>query len=169
MMLGIAVKDNRFGTKIGIIRSIRSTDNNTLRVGVEIISRNAFSISGYKIYQSAEKLPAIITTESVDNDDKIIATVIRTNPKRKNINELIADSPFGNEGEYFNCLFLPKEFSFSKEQSLILPKNQYSRNGQYQMMVAKDERLIEVQETVEQHENWIRVYFKEVSQTAVIL
>jgi hypothetical protein len=37
------------------------------------------------------------------------------------------------------------------------------------MMIAKDERLIEVQETVEQHENWIRVYFKEVSQIAVIL
>lgn len=166
MMLGIAVKDNRFGTKIGIIRSIRSTENNTLRVGVEIISRNAFSISGYKINQSHEKMPAIITTESVDNDDQVIATVIRTNPKRKSINELISDSPFGNEQEYFNCLFLPKEFSFSKEQSLILPKNQYIREGQYQMMIAKDERLIEVQETIEQHENWIRVYFKEVTRVS---
>lgn len=159
MMLGIAIKDNRHGVKIGIIRSIKTTDNHTLRVGVEIISRNAFSITGYKVKQTGVKT----ANEPVKNQGLDDDVVIRQNPKRLSIAELIEAHPMGDGNDEFHCLFLPKEFSFNQAQTLILPKNQYQESAQYEMMIAKDPKRIQITQSLEQHENWIRVQFAEVA------
>lgn len=144
MMIGVASKEHQFGTKIGIIRSIKTTENSTLRVGVEIISRNALSITG-----CVEKSAA--NEDAVDDENTSIDT-------------LIEQHEFDEQSDAFNCLFLPKEFSYKKEQSLILPKHRYVPNGQYQMKLAKQVQLIQTKATLEQHDNWVRVYFDEVAK-----
>lgn len=156
MMLGIAVKGNRFGTKIGIIRSIRTTHNNTLRVGVELISRNAFSIIGYPqlLNMNGER-----TNTAQDN---IVHAFKSNRINNDNTGELSQQHTFGEEREEFNCLFIPVEFSFDKPATLILPKRHFTAGGQYQMMIAKDEKLIQLTNTLEEHDNWIRVGFEEM-------
>ncbi len=149
MMIGIAVKDNRFAIKIGVIRSIKTTDNNTLRVGVEIISRNAFSVSGYL----DEKLNAQMPKAANDSAPHQVITEL--------IEEHFAKE--AKQTENFNSLFLPKEFSFNQDESLILPKHKYVHGGMYRMMIAKSEKLIKVDETLEQNDNWMRVGFTEIN------
>jgi imidazole glycerol phosphate synthase subunit HisF len=138
-MIGIAIEGNRFGTKIGIIRSIKTTENNTLRVGVEIISRNAFSVSAQQTMND--------NTQEEGNES---------------IDALIDQHRFEGQSDAFNCLFLPKEFSYTKAQTLILPKHRYVANGQYEMKISKEIKLIQTKAMLAQHDNWVRVYFEEM-------
>lgn len=143
MMIGIAIQGNRFGTKIGIIRSINPTENNTLRIGVEIISRNALSISAERYTSS---------TQSAELEGA------------PSISKLIDQHKFDEQSDAFNCLLLPEAFSYNKAQSLILPKHRYMTNGQYHMQLPKEVKLIQIKETLEHHDNWVRVYFDELQE-----
>jgi hypothetical protein len=146
MMLGVSVKDQKFGTKIGIIRSIKPTLNNTLRVGVEIISRHAFCIEATNLSQAKNAVNGY-TVEFIEENIETF--------------DLESHDLNTNDG-VFNCLFLPKQLSFGKEESLILPKNQYQKHDQYTVNIADKVRTISLTETLEQHENWIRVNFRDI-------
>lgn len=146
MMLGISAREQKFGTKIGIIRSIKPTANNTLRIGVEILSRNAFCVEAKSLTQENTPINGY-TVEFIEENDET------NNLETHDLNA--AKHPF-------NCLFLPKVLSFDKEESLIMPKNYYQRNQQYQVTIANKERTVQLTETLERHDNWIRTYFTDV-------
>ncbi len=146
MMLGVSAKDQKFGTKIGIIRSIKPTANNTLRIGVEILSRNAFCVEASTILEENKPNSGYIVEFIEEN--------IETNDlEAHDLNE---------SSSTFNCLFLPKALSFAKDESLIMPKNYYQRNQQYKVTIANKERNIQLTETLEKHDNWIRSYFVDI-------
>lgn len=147
MMLGVAAKNQKFGTRIGIIRSIKQAENNMLRIGVEILSRTAFSIEATNLKMLPNKPVHGYVVEFIEENEETNDLEIH------NLNEINAK---------FDCLFLPKEFSFTKEESLILPKNQFQKNQQYLLNFGNKERSVVLTETLEQHDNWIRSYFVDV-------
>ena len=147
MMLGVATKNQKFGTKIGIIRSIKPAQDNMLRIGVEIISRTAFCVEATHAKQAYNKPIYGYTVEFIEENTE-------TNDLEfHNLNEI---------SDTFDCLLLPKEFSFNKEESMILPKNQHNKNQQFQLKLGNKERLVMLTETLEQHDNWVRSYFADV-------
>jgi hypothetical protein len=147
MMLGVAAKNQKVGTRIGIIRSIKPTQNNMLRIGVEILSRTAFSIEATNLKMLPSKPVYGYVVEFIEEN-------VETNDLEVvNLNE--------NNGK-FDCLFLPKEFSFTKEESLILPKKQFEKNQQYLLDLGNKERTVVLTDTLEQHDNWVRSYFKDI-------
>lgn len=147
MMLGVAAKNQKVGTRIGIIRSIKQMQNNMLRIGIEILSRAAFSIEATNLNLLPSK--------------PVYGYIVEFIEENVETNDLEVHNPNENNGK-FDCLFLPKEFSYSKEESLILPKKQFQKNQQYLLDFGNKERTVTLTETLEQHDNWVRSYFVDV-------
>lgn len=147
MMLGVSAKNQKVGTRIGIIRSIKPTANNMLRIGVEILSRAALSIEATNLKQISNKPIHGYVVEFIEENTETNDLEVH------NLNE---------DTSKFECLFLPKEFSYGKDESLILPKKQFQKNQQYLLDFGNQERTVSLTETLEQHDNWVRSYFKEL-------
>lgn len=148
MMLGVAAKNQKFGTKIGIIRSIKQMPNNMLRIGVEIISRTAFCVEASNLNQASKPVYGYVVEFIEENAET---------------NDLEVHDLNENTGK-FDCLLLPKEFSYTKEESIILPKNRFQKNQHYLLNLGNKERTIMLTETLEQHDNWVRSYLADVAQ-----
>ena len=138
MIVSVSVKEQKYGTKVGIIRSIKPIAGNELRIGVEILSRAVFCVE-------AKNMSRIVTKTSNSNNfsDSGFA------------NTVSFDSNSGN----FTCLFLPKEFATSKQESLIIPRLQYNKNDTFKVNISGADILVKFTKTLEQHENWIRVAY----------
>lgn len=158
MMLGIAIKDKEHQTKIGIIRSIRTIENNMLRIGVEIISRSALSIHGSMVDETNQ----VVSTSIRTNRGETNAEYSEEDRVQENIQKIIETHTFGEEQSVFNCLLLPKEFAYKDVDTVIMPKQFYQPEFKYQVTIGDQHKTIMLTETYEQHENWVRTAFREV-------
>lgn len=134
MMVGVSVKEQKYGTRIGVIRSIKPAPGNELQIGVEILSRNAFCVEAKNISMNALKSRA-----TVNSDD------ITTN--------------FGGSSMKFTCLFLPEEYGVSTKETLIVPRIQYNDTDAFQVNILGEDLTVRFTETLEKHEDWIRVVY----------
>ena len=136
MLVGISANDKTYDHKIGVIRNIKPVAGNQLHIGVELLSRTAFAAE----------------TENLSSQYENTATA-------NDFGDTVMD--FNQDFTRFTSLFLPKEFSNTKEDSLIIPMYQYRKTNRYRVNILGKSLTIKPTETLEQHENWIRISYKQ--------
>ena len=134
MMVGVSAKDKSHDIKIGVVRNIKPAPGNQFHLGIEMLSRAAFCAKAENISRQLEN-----TTSANQLNDTITG--------------------FSNDFTRFTCLFLPKEFSTSKQETLIVPRYQYNRKDTFKINIAGVDTLVKFTETFEQHENWVRIAY----------
>jgi len=151
MLIGISTKELRNRTRLGIIKNIRPIAHGELHLGVELLSNIGF-------YSQAEnmglKTPKVAMTigEPTVQDNYFANTVFADTSS-------FLDSSFGTDPSNFTCIFLPKEQSLSKQETLIIPKLQYNKNDIFKVQILGEEILLRFTKSFERHGNWVRVTF----------
>lgn len=134
MMIGVSAKEKSHDIKIGVIRNIKPVAGNQFHLGIELLSRAAFCAKAENVSRQ------LINTTSANQ-----------------LNDTI--SGFSNDFTRFTCLFIPKEFSALKQETLIVPRYQYNRKDAFKINMAGHDMLVRLTDSFEQHENWVRVAF----------
>lgn len=141
LMVGVSVKEQKYGTRIGVIRSIKPLAGNELHIGVEVLSRTAFCVEAKNASMSS----------------------VKVNVNATSFND--ANSNFGSSTSTFTCLFLPEEYGVSISETLIVPRLQYNKNDVFKVNILGADLLVKFTEMLERHEDWIRVgYTKDFKQ-----
>jgi len=151
MLIGISTKELRNNTKLGIIKNIRPIAQGELHLGVELLSNIGF-------YSQAENISlrtpnVAISIGAHENKDNYFANTVFANTTS------FLDSSFGTDPSNFMCLYLPKEQSLTKQESLIIPKLQYNKNDIFKVLILGEEILVRFTKSFERHGNWVRVTF----------
>ncbi len=141
MIVSITVKEQKYGTRVGVIRSIKPVSGNKLHIGVEILSRSAFCVEAKNVRSSMVK--AIVNSTNMYNND-----IFRNNKSR-------FTSPSGG----FTCLFLPKDYSITNQETLIMPKVQYNKNDNFRVNILGADLVISPTKTLERYDDWIRTAY----------
>ncbi len=137
MMVAILVKEQKQNTRIGVIRSIKPIAGNELHIGIEVLSRTAFCVEAKN--NSLDPIKALAVTDSFSGIAANLSN--RTAP--------------------FTCLFVPEEYGVSTQETLIVPRLQFNKNDTFKVNILGNDMLIRFTETLERHENWIRVAYVE--------
>lgn len=136
MMVGVTVKEQKQVSRVGVIRSIKPMAGNELHIGIEVLSRTAFCV------------------EAKNNSLNPVKSLSVTDSFTSNTN-------FSNGTAAFTCLFIPEEYGVSIHETLIVPRLQYNKNDTFKVNILGNDMLIRFTETLERHENWIRVAYAE--------
>lgn len=155
MLVGISITDQEMDTKIGIIRSIKPTIGNELHIGIELLSPSAFCVE-------AENISLIKSKTSYAkgySDDSVITTSSFTRNAPVNLNSIASG---------FTCLFLPKELTNSKQDTLLIPRLHYNKNDYYKINILGRNLQVKFNETLEHHDNWLRIVFAEVEEKKLV-
>jgi hypothetical protein len=148
MLIGVSVTDQKLDTKIGIIRSIKPLLGNELHIGIELLSTSATSVE-------ARNMSAIAFESSGIKNNA-------ANKSANNSNEFNLPTSINNNGLGFTCLYLAPECSITKQESLIVPRLHYSKNDTYRVNIAGKDILLKFTNTLEYHENWLRVVYTQI-------
>jgi hypothetical protein len=157
MLMGVTISDQKDATKIGVIRSIKPVIGNELHIGIELLSTTAFCVEALNVSAATAKAKNVAENSSVKN------TPIVT---RKEFNEPVGFN--GNVSETsFTCLYLPREFTIPQHESLqleslIVPRLHYNKNDTYRINISGTDMLVKFTETLEHHDNWLRVIYTQV-------
>jgi hypothetical protein len=149
MLMGISFSDQKDTTKIGVIRSIKPVIGNELHLGIELLSTTAYCVEATNV--------SITASKAKNSAEKIV--VNKPILTRKEFNEPVAFNG-GASDSNFTCLYLPKEFTISQQESLIVPRLHYNKNDTYRINIAGANMLVKFIETLEYHDNWLRVIYK---------
>jgi hypothetical protein len=149
MMIGISISDQKMDTKIGVIRSIKPVLGNELHIGIEILSTSAINVEA--------KNMSLTAFEASSTKGNIAANASTTS--RNDFNQLIN---LNDNSASFTCLYLSNEFSTSKQESLIIPRLHYSKNDSFKVIISGKELLVKFTNTLEYHENWLRVIYTQI-------
>ena len=151
MLMGITTSDQKHSVKIGVIRSIKPIVGNELHLGIELLS-------------SMAEVAEVVNTTMLSSKAKIKSDTNSVNTpivSRKEFNDPVTFNS-ADTNLSFTCLHQPKEFSVSKQASLIVPRLHYNKNDTYKVRVSGAVTHVKFTETLEYHENWLRVLFTEV-------
>ena len=157
MLMGISISDQKDTTKIGVIRSIKPVIGNELHIGVELLSTTAFCVEAQNTSIAATKAKSSAEKSSVKNTP-IVSRKEFNEPV--NFNSSISDTSF-------TCLHLPREFTIPQHgapqlESLIVPRLYYNKKDIYRINIDGADMLVKFTETLEHHENWLRVIYTQV-------
>lgn len=136
MMVGISVREKKYGTRVGVIRSIKPAAGNELHIGVEVLSRSAFYTEAKNMSLNTAKMRA---------------------GGGNSFNE--SNTQYSGTTTNFSCLFLPEEPGISAEETLIIPRIEYNKNDLYKVNILGTSIVVKLTETLERHEDWIRVAY----------
>lgn len=151
MLIGISTKELRNNTKLGIIKNIRPIANGELHLGVELLSNIGFYSQGENMSLRAPKVA--VTIGETGAKESYFANTVFANTTS------FLDSSFGTDPSNFTCIFLPKEQSLSKQETLLIPKLQYNKNDIFKVQILGEEILLRFTKSFERHGNWVRVTF----------
>lgn len=141
MMVSVTVKEQKYGTRVGVIRSIKPISGNQLHIGVEIFSRSAFCVEAKNMSLSAMK-----------------ATVNSRNRQETQLSNLgtgIYASPSGS----FTCLFLPEDYSITNQETLIMPRMHYNKNDKFSVNILGADLIVTPTGSLERADDWIRITY----------
>ena len=131
-LIGLAYDDDPTKVSVGIIRTVKPTQGNQLRVGVELFSNLAI--------WAQLKL-------SRDND-----TFAKENTtSNKTSIEMQANT------NIFPGIYLPKEPGLSEQATMILPKLNFRPNTKYTIYINGKTKHIEFDEPIEANDDWVKV------------
>lgn len=151
MLVGVTNKEQRNSTKLGIIRSIKPITNHELHIGIELLGNIAFCAEAKNT--SLKNTNLSFKSGQFNSSDNYFANT----DFGETINYM--DTNFGSDPHNFMCLYLPKEQSISKQETLIIPKLQYNKNDIFKVNILGEDILIRFTKSFERHGNWVRVTF----------
>jgi hypothetical protein len=158
MMVGVSIQGQKDGTSVGVIRSIKPIVGNELHIGVEVLSKAASCVE-------VKNISHITTKASSANNSSDIDLVNTVSIARKNFADTVS---FYNSAESFTCLFLPKEFSTSKQDTLIVPRLHYNKDDSYKVKISGVDTLVKFTEALDQQENWVRVAYSQIIEKQLV-
>lgn len=150
MILGVSAREQKYNIKLGIVRSVRSLNNQQLHLGVELSSNLGFCVEIENI-----SLAARLSGNGMQLDTK---------------NDRFANTGFGDSNNFmssgwgdepgkFSGLYLPKEPSLATQETLIIPKLEYNKNDIFKANLLGEDVLIRFTKSLEHDANWVRVTF----------
>lgn len=135
MLIAVTVKEQKNGTRLGLIRSIKPIANKELQIGVEVINKQAFSVEMKNMSLAAVKA-------------------------RNKVNQLETTVTSVNIGT-FTALFLPKDDIVASQETVVMPRLQYNKDDVFSMPILGDEILVKLGTILQRHEDWLRVAYTE--------
>lgn len=139
-LLGLMIDEDPTKITIGMIRSVKPTQANQLRVGIEIISHHPKWVQLNQLLQQ-------------DDLDSFTDTVLETS--RINAKSTLASAGIG----FFSGIYLPIEAGFSDTSMLILPKTHYSAHSQFNVNIDGATHQILLEDPIESRDDWVKVAF----------
>lgn len=139
-LLGLMLDDDPSKIIIGMIRSVKPTQANQLRVGIEIISHHP-------------KWVQLNVLSHQGNLDNFADTVLETSKLNAKISATTTDIGF------FAGIYLPIEAGLSDASQLILPKIHFRANTHYNVIINGETQQILLEDLVESRDDWVKVAF----------
>ena len=139
-LIGLMIDDDPSKITIGMIRSVKPTQANQLRVGIEIISHHPVSI---QLMQSPQS-------------ERFGDTIVDLNSLKKTNN--LSSASVTDMG-YFSGIYLPIEAGLSDSSMLLLPKISFRANTNYIVNMNGESSQILLGEPVESRDDWVKVSF----------
>ena len=139
-LIGLMIDDDASKITIGMIRSVKPTQANQLRVGIEIISHHPAAV---QLMQSPQSERFSDTILDLDSQTKI----------NKLGGKLVTDIA------YFAGIYLPIEAGLSDQSMLLLPKISFRANTNYIINMHGESSQILLGEPVESRDDWVKVAF----------
>ena len=140
-LLGLMIDDDPSKVIIGMIRSVKPTQANQLRVGIEIISHH----------------PKWVQLKQAGNQGRFSDTLIEADSPTAslNANTLISNADVG----FFAGIYLPIEAGLSDTSVLILPKTLFRANANYLINMDGKPTQILLESAIESRDDWVKVAF----------
>ena len=139
-LIGLMIDDDPSKITIGMIRSVKPTQANQLRVGIEIISHHPVSI---QLMQSPQS-------------ERFGDTIVDLNSLKKTNN--LSSASVADMG-YFSGIYLPIEAGLSDSSMLLLPKISFRANTNYIVNMNGESSQILLGEPVDSRDDWVKVSF----------
>lgn len=130
-LIALVFDDDPTKICLGIIRAVKATQGNQLRVGIEIISNLAMWSQLKPTYESNSFADTISKTNNKTRD-----THLHTN--------------------LFPGIYLPKEPGISEQATMILPKINFNPSAQYTVYVGGKTKRAELDKPIEAYDDWIK-------------
>ena len=137
MLVSISNHYQKIGMLLGLVRSIRSLGNGQLRLGIELISNFATCVTFKNISLATRLAPGNFAVDATD-------------------------SGLGELPEVFTALYIPKEHSISRQETLIVPKLYYAMSDILKGELLGQEVLIRLHRAVASDSDWNQVTFSVV-------
>ena len=138
-LIGLMIEDETTKIVIGMVRSVKPTQGNQLRVGIEIISHH----------------PKWVQLKRVDNHEAFSNSSVKTD-FQDNFN---ANKPSSLDMDLFAGIYLPIEAGLSDTSCLILPKINYRAHANYSVAITGVAQHVLLGEPIESHDDWVKVAF----------
>ena len=138
-LIGLMIEDETTKIVIGMVRSVKPTQGNQLRVGIEIISHH----------------PKWVQLKRVDNHEAFSNSSVNTD-FQDNFN---ANKPSSLDMDLFAGIYLPIEAGLSDTSCLILPKINYRAHANYGVAIAGVAQHVLLGEPIESYDDWVKVAF----------
>lgn len=146
MLVGVSFKEQKYSTKIGIIRSIKPITNHELHIGVELFSNVSFCTEAKNMSMKDTRLS--FKSGQFNSPDNYFANTDFGDTST------YSDPNFGADPHNFMCLYLPKEQSISKQETLIIPKLQYNKNDIFKVNLLGEDVLVRFTKSFDRHGNY---------------
>lgn len=133
-LIGLMMDEDPSQIMIGIIRGVKPTTNNQLKVGIEIMSRH----------------PNWVQLRQLRNEELFAETVSFVANK---------EQPTNFDIGLFSGIYLPIEAGLSSISTLILPKLNYKPNTSYAVSISGTPKRAMLGEPIESRDDWVKVAF----------
>ena len=133
-LVALVMDENPSQVIIGIIRGVKSTHANQLKVGIEV----------YSHYPTWVQLSQTNSNESFPNTIAETEAFNRTS---------------GVDIGAFSGIYIPIEAGLAKSSYLILPKINYRLNTTYAISIAGVPKRVKLGEIIESRDDWVKVLF----------
>lgn len=131
-LIGLVFDDDPSTVTIGIIKTVKATQGNQLRVGIEVISNIAM---WSQLEPSKESSPFTSQDAISDHNNLDLDTYNNMSP----------------------AIFLPEEPGLSKQDAIIIPKINFKSNTQYTVHFHGKTKRMEFDDPIESNDDWVKV------------
>lgn len=138
-LIGLMIEDETTKIVIGMVRSVKPTQGNQLRVGIEIVSHH----------------PKWVQLKRSNSNQAFSNTSVKTD-FQDNFN---ANKPSSLDIDLFAGIYLPIEAGLTDTSCLILPKINYRANANYSVAITGVAQQVLLGEPIESHDDWVKVAF----------
>lgn len=131
-LLSIIFDDDPTKVSVGIIRTVRPTQGNQLRVGIKILSNLAIWIH----------------LKPLDNSENFL---------NEEVNLDALSSKMQDSQNLFAGIYLPMETGLSEQATVILPKLDFRPGTKYTIYINGKTKTIDFDDPIESNDDWVRV------------
>ncbi len=141
-LVGIMMDEDPSNVIIGMIRAVKPTHGNQLKVGIEVLSHHPQWVQ-LRLVSAEEAFPGTQTDMSSRKDP-----VLNSNP-----------TATGVETGYFPGIYIPIEAGFSNASTLIMPKINFQPNANYSIGISGSSKHAKLGMPIQAIDDWVKVVF----------